>query len=105
VAHHISISEARGKLPELAHRLVRSPGSVVYIEHRDLEERLALTTQSHIQYLEAMVHELKKSVTQPFTLAGSIETDLSPGRIEASLKGIREEQQALSEAKFGDILG
>lgn len=97
---HIKISEARGKLPELAKYLVRHPDQVVWVEHRDLGERLALTTETHLRYLETMVRELRKQVSRPFKLAGSVTTDLNDQELEAALRAIREEQARLGEEKF-----
>jgi hypothetical protein len=77
MARRINISEARANLPEIAKRVARTPGAVQYIEHRDLDEDLALTTAGYIHYLETMVMELKKKVTKPFVLAGSIQSDLT----------------------------
>jgi hypothetical protein len=102
---HLSISEARSRLPELAHRLAGSPGSVEYIAHRDLDEELALTTASHIRYLETTMEELRKKVARPFMLAGSIASGLSDEELEAALAANRDEQRALSEAKLGELGG
>jgi hypothetical protein len=100
---NLSISEARSKLPELAHRLAASPGSVEYIAHRDLDEDLALTTRSHIRYLETTMEELRKQVAKPFILAGSITSDLSDDELDAALSAGREEQRALAEAKLREL--
>jgi Ni,Fe-hydrogenase maturation factor len=103
MSRQINISEARGKLPELAQLLVRSPGEVVWIEHRDLDERLALTTESHIQRLQLLVKELRKQVTRPFKLAGSLESELSDEEIEVSLQAIRKEQNRLEDISFAEL--
>jgi hypothetical protein len=58
------------------------PGAVEYIEHRDLPENLALTTESYIQFLETTVAELKKLVAQPFSVAGSITSKLSDENLD-----------------------
>lgn len=100
MARRIKISEARGKLPELAKYLVSHPDQVVWVEHRDLGERLALTTEAHIRYLETMVRELRKQVSRPFKLAGSITTDLDDRELEAALRETKEEQARLWEEKL-----
>ena len=61
----LSISEARARLPELAHRVMDAPGEVVIIEHRDRKERLVLTTESHYRAMEAAVQEGKKKQGKP----------------------------------------
>ncbi|HEX7048813.1 MAG TPA: hypothetical protein VF188_01275 [Longimicrobiales bacterium] len=101
----LSISEARSRLPELAHRVARSPGAVEYIEHRDLDETLALTTKSHLEYLEATVKELRKKVAVPFTLAGSLAAGADDAALEAALDAMREEQAALADTKLGELAG
>lgn len=85
----INISEARARLPELARRVAAVPGAVEYIEHRDLDDDLALTTASHIRYLEATVAELRKRASRPFRLAGSMTSALSDEAIEAGLGAAR----------------
>jgi hypothetical protein len=95
----IKISEARAKLPELARYLRRRPTEVVLIEHRDLDERLALTTERHIRLLQTMVKELKANGSSDFTLAGSITTDLTDDDLEEALQADRKQQERLSESK------
>jgi hypothetical protein len=102
--HTMNISEARAKLPELAKRVAATPGAVEYIEHRDLPEHLALTTESHIVFLETMVAELKRLTTKPFSLEGSIRSKLSDEELEASLAGAREEQAERVASKMREIL-
>jgi hypothetical protein len=98
----INISEARGKLPELAKYLARHPDRVVLVEHRDLDERIALTTERHLRYLEAMVHELKSRASQPFRLQGSISSPLSDEELDAALKELREKRSRAAEARLRD---
>jgi hypothetical protein len=103
--HSINISEARARLPELARRVAATPGSVEYIEHRDLPERIALTTASHIEYLKTMVAELKRRTTRPFVLEGSIRSTLTDDEIEASLAAARREQSKRDATRMREILG
>lgn len=99
----LKISEARGKLPQLAKFLADHPGEVVLVEHRDLDHRIALTTEGHIRYLETVAKELKKQVSRPFKLAGSIASSLSDDQLEAALRTMREEQATLREQKSRDL--
>jgi hypothetical protein len=103
MAKRINISEARANLPEIAKRVARTPGAVQYIEHRDLEEDLALTTASYIRYLETMVMELKKKVTKPFVLAGSLLSDLTDEELEAALVESKRAAHAAAEAKLREL--
>lgn len=96
----LSISEARSKLPQIAQSLVREAGAVVYIEHRDLDERLAVTTESHLRYLETMVEQLRQRVARPFSLAGSIETELSAEGVEAEIAALRMEAAGTLDGKL-----
>ena len=100
----MNISEARARPPELAKRVAATPGAVEYIEHRDLPEHLALTTESHIQFLETTVAELRKLTTKPFSLAGSIKPKLSDEELETSLAAAREEQAKRTASKMREIL-
>ena len=90
MTRRLKISEARGKLPQLAKYLARHPAEVVLVDHRDLDDRIALTTEGHLRYLEAAVRELKKQVARPFRLAGSISSDLSDEELEAALGAMSE---------------
>lgn len=99
----INISEARGKLPELARFLSRHPDAVVLVEHRDLPERLALTTEGHLRYLEARVEELQKEASRPFRLAGSITSELSDEELEVRLQELRRKEAMLAERKLREL--
>jgi hypothetical protein len=103
MTRRINISDARANLPEIAKRVARTPGAVQYIEHRDLDEDLALTTAGYIHYLETMVMELKKRVTKPFVLAGSMESDLTDEELEAALLESRQAAHAAAQAKSGEL--
>lgn len=96
----VKISEARGKLPELAKYLMSHPDQVVLVEHRDLDGRIALITERHLRYLETLVKELRKQVSRPFRLSGSITSELSDEELETALKEMREEQARLREGKL-----
>jgi hypothetical protein len=99
----INISEARGKLPELARYLARHPDRVVLVEHRDLDERIALTTERHLRYLEAVVQELKSRVSRPFRLEGSVTSSLSDEELDAALEKLRAERAKAAEARLREI--
>ncbi len=96
----MKISEARAKLPELAKYLVSHPDQVVLVEHRDLDDRIALTTERHLRYLETLVTELKAQVSRPFRLAGSITSAFGDEALERALREVREEQSQLQEKKL-----
>lgn len=99
----MKISEARGRLPELAKYLAKHPARVVLIEHRDLDERIALTTESHLRHLEAQVAELRKRLARPFQLSGSVTTELSDEELDRALLDLRAEQERLREEKLRDL--
>jgi hypothetical protein len=95
----ISISEARARLPELAHRIAGSPGRVEYIAHRDLDEDIALTTRSHLRFLEDSLRELRSRSAGAFRLAESMSTDLSDTQVEAGLTAVKREASGGEDAK------
>lgn len=103
VSRRLNISEARSKLPELAKFLAQHSDQVILVEHRDLEETIALTTEGHLRYLETAVKELKKQICKPFKLAGSITSQLSDEELEEALKELREEQARLGDQKLRDL--
>jgi hypothetical protein len=103
MARHISISEARGKLPQIAKLLKRSPDEVVLIEHRDMNDRLAIVSERHLRNLESIVKSLKDQFSKPFRLAGSIETKLSDEELEEALETIKKEQEQTAAAKLEDL--
>jgi PHD/YefM family antitoxin component YafN of YafNO toxin-antitoxin module len=96
----LSISEARARLPELAQLVMETPGRAIIIEHRDRKERVVLTAESHFLRLEAMVEHLKDQSAAPFSLAGSITSDLADEDLETALQGLREEAAAGAAAKL-----
>jgi PHD/YefM family antitoxin component YafN of YafNO toxin-antitoxin module len=96
----ISISEARGRLPELARYVTETDDKVVLIDHRDLPGALVLTTEAHLRSLTTMIDELKRRDREPFRLEGSITSDLSDEELEGALEEIRAEQRRLSESKL-----
>jgi PHD/YefM family antitoxin component YafN of YafNO toxin-antitoxin module len=101
----VSISEARARLPELAQRAMDAPGEPIIIEHRDRQERLVLTTESHLLMLEATVAELRKArAGGPFKLAGSLQSDLSDEQLEAVLLKQKEARKAANAARLRDLL-
>lgn len=105
MAGEMSISEARKRLPEIARRLVASPGAVEYIAHRDLDDLLAITTRSYVRYLETTVAELRKRVAEPFSLAGSIAAAGSDEALEEALADLRRDAAARAEEKGRDGSG
>ena len=95
----MSISEARARLPELAHRIAASPGRVEYIAHRDLDEDIAMTTRSHLRFLEDSLRELRRRSAGEFRLAGSMSTGLSDAQVEAGLAAVKAEAAGTADAK------
>jgi hypothetical protein len=103
MAKPINISEARGRLPELARYLARHPDRVVLVEHRDLDERIALTTERHLRYLEAVAQELKARVGKPFRLEGSVTSPLTDEELDAALEKLRAERGRAADARLREI--
>lgn len=101
----ISISEARARLPELARRIAGSPGRVEYITHRDLDEDIAMTTRSHLRFLEDSLRALRGRARASFQLAESMTTDLSDAELEAALSGAKGAAGEAAEAKRTDLSG
>ena len=102
MAASYNISEARARLPQIAQSLVREPGSVVYIDHRDLDERLVVTTERHLRYLETMIERLRERAGATFSLAGSIQAP-SDEDVDAVLAEIRAEGAGLAAEKLDGI--
>ena len=96
----VPISSARSKLFELADLVRSSDDTVVVFEHRGSRDHVALVRESRLEYLEARVAELEKSVKKPFTLRGSLKTDLSDDELEALLKQIRHEWGTFDPTKY-----
>jgi hypothetical protein len=103
MARHLSISEVRGKLPQIAKLLKRSPHEVVLVEHRDMDDRLAIVSERHLRNLESIVKSLKDQFSKPFRLAGSIESKLSDKELEEALEAIKKEQESKAKAKLKDL--
>ena len=103
MARTTSISEARARLPELARSVASTPGRVEYISHRDLEEDIAMTTRSHLRYLEDSLRELRARNAGAFRLGGSIASDLTDADVETGIEALKSEAAAAADAK-GDRL-
>ena len=99
MARSISISEARAQLPALAKYLRRSPNQVVFIEHRDMPERLALITEARLRYLESLVKAAAKRGNGTFELAGSMTSNLTDEELEEELSRIKREDRERSATK------
>lgn len=98
----LSISDARARLPELVRYLQRSPGGTVFIEHRDMDERLALITESRLRYLESLVASCI-SRRGSFKLAGSMKSDLTDAELERALASLRRDEATLAEEKTAKL--
>jgi len=101
----MSISEARARLTELAHRIAGSPGRVEYIAHRDLDDDIAMTTRSHLRFLEDSLAQLRARAAGDFRLADSMTTDLTDAELEAALAGVEREAAGAAADKQRDLDG
>ena len=99
MARKIGISEARARLPELARRVASAPGGVTYITHRDLDEDIAMTTRSHLRFLEDSLAELRARSSRGFRLAESMTSELDDATLEAALEALRAATTQAAEAK------
>jgi hypothetical protein len=97
----LNISEARARLPELARFLARNPANIVLVQHRDLDDRIALITERRLRYLENMIAEMKKQLTRPFTVAGSMSSELGDPELAATLDTLKSEAASASGSKAG----
>jgi hypothetical protein len=88
----VPISAARKQLFQLTD-LVRKSGddTVVVLEQRGGVEPVALVREARLAYLEAQVERLDKREEKPFTLVGSLTTDLDEDELTDVLRQIRSE--------------
>ena len=84
------MSKARAKLFALAD-LVRSSGddTTVVLEQRGGGEVVALVREARLTYLEDVVKQMEKPSEKPFTLAGSMSSDLDDKALTELLEEIR----------------
>jgi PHD/YefM family antitoxin component YafN of YafNO toxin-antitoxin module len=100
----MTVSEARAKLFDLVEYVTETPDAAVVIEHRDRRERAVLIDESHYQYLEALASRVRKEAeSQPFRLAGSIESDFTAEEIEEWIDQNRREQAELFRKKLDEM--
>lgn len=99
----LSISEARARLPELARYLSGAPNGVVFIEHRDRVERLALITEKRLRYLESLVSGSLVREGGSFQLGGSMTSDLDDEELDKALMAVKREGEARSQTKSEDL--
>src|SRR5947207_4944067 len=94
------MSTGRARLFELA-ELVRSSGddTVVVLEHRDGGEGVALVREARLAYLEDRVMQMDKQIEKPFTLAGSLSSDLDDRALLGVLKELRQAWGAAPAAR------
>lgn len=95
----IKISEARKTLFDLVDRVTRSEEVVVWIEHRDREERAALVSARHLQSLYARIEALQRR-TNPFRLAGSMRLTGDADELGAVLDALRRDQARAALERF-----
>jgi hypothetical protein len=88
----VPISTARAKLFQLTD-LVRASGgdTVVILEQRGSAEAVALVREARLAYLETRVSEMDKRGEKPFSLAGSLSSDLDDDSLDRVLREIRTE--------------
>ena len=86
------MSKARAKLFALAD-LVRGSGddTAVVLEQRGGGEGVALVREARLNYLEDVVKQMEKPSEKPFTLAGSMSSDLDDKALTELLKDLRKE--------------
>jgi hypothetical protein len=86
------MSKARAQLFALAD-LVRGSGddTAVVLEHRGGGEGVALVREARLNYLEDVVKQMEKPSEKPFTLAGSMSSDLDDEALLQLLKDVRKE--------------
>ena len=99
----LSISAARARLPELARYLSGAPDGVVFIEHRDRAERLALITERRLRYLESLVGASLVREGGSFQLAGSMTSDLDDEELEEALMAAKREGETQAETKSEEL--
>jgi len=99
----LSISDARARLPELARYLSGAPDGVVFIEHRDRAERLALITERRLRYLESLVGASLVREGGSFQLAGSMTSDLDDEELEEALMAVKREGETQAETKSEEL--
>ncbi|MEW6281675.1 MAG: hypothetical protein AB1758_23910 [Candidatus Eremiobacterota bacterium] len=73
------------------------------IDHRDMSETMALTTVSHLRSLQAQIGALRKQLSRPFKLAGSIQSELSDRALDTALADLRKGQAELAERKLREF--
>ncbi len=105
MAKQMSISQARARLTELAHRIAGSPGRVEYIAHRDLDDDIAMTTRSHLRFLEDSLAQLRARADGDFRLAESMATELTDAEVEAGLAAVKREAAGAAADKQRNLKG
>jgi hypothetical protein len=86
------MSKARAKLFALAD-LVRGSGddTAVVLEQRGGGEGVALVREARLNYLEDVVKQMEKPSERPFTLAGSLSSELDDKALTELLQALRKE--------------
>ena len=86
------MSKARAKLFALAD-LVRGSGddTAVVLDQRGGGEGVALVREARLNYLEDVVKQMEKPSEKPFTLAGSLSSELDDKALTKLLKDLRKE--------------
>jgi hypothetical protein len=84
------LSKGRARLFELAEMVRGSDDdTAVILEQRGRGEGVALVREARLNYLEDRVSQMDKPSEKPFTLAGSLSSDLDDGALLDVLKDLR----------------
>jgi hypothetical protein len=76
---------------------------VVYIEHRDRAERIALVTERRLRYLESIAASSLVRAGGTFQLAGSMTSDLDDDELEEALMTLKREKETQARTKGEEL--
>lgn len=94
------ISEARRRLFDLVDWVIDHPDEVLYIEHRDRAERVALVREDRLAYLERR----ERDAHPPRSLVGSVQV-VGEGGVEGVLAEVRAEASRGAERRLEKLGG
>ncbi len=98
----VKISEARRTLFDLVDEVTQESDTVIWIEHRDRAEQVALVNARYLHSLRTRIEELRRQ-TKPFQLAGSMTVRGGVEEAEAALERLRGEEAGATVARFRDL--
>lgn len=76
---------------------------MVFIEHRDRVERLALITERRLRYLESLAGASSVREGGSFQLAGSMTSDLDDEELENALMAVKREGEDRAQTKSEEL--